>query len=171
MLRRILRESGAAVAPTKVPVHGWRRADGTGARLDVAYWADGVRHFVDVTIRHPRAQKYLAAAARTDGAAAAEAERGKRIRYPALADQGLAAVRPFAVESFGRLGEEALAVLGDARQRVAERLGRRAAGSVASRWFGLLQCQLVLAQHEAAMAMEGARVAPLGLLGLPFERR
>ena len=26
---------------------------------------------------------------------------------PALADQGLVAVRPFAVESFGRLGEEA----------------------------------------------------------------
>ena len=48
-LRRIPRESGAAVAPTDVPVHGWRRADGagapltgarlTGARLDVAYWA------------------------------------------------------------------------------------------------------------------------------------
>ena len=58
-----------------------RRADSTDARLDVAYWADGVRRFVDGTIRHPRAQKHLAAAARTDGAAAAEAERNKRIRY------------------------------------------------------------------------------------------
>ena len=169
-LRRILRESGAAVAPTEVPVHGWRRADGTGARLDVAYWADGIRHYVDVTIRHPRALKYRAAAARVDGAAAAEAERNKRARYPALADQGLAAVRPFALESFGRLGEEALAVLGDARQRVAERLGRHAAGCVAGRWFGLLQCQLVLAQHEAAVAMQGTRVAPVGVVSLPFAR-
>ena len=50
-----------------------RRADSTGARLDVAYWADGVRHFVDGTIRHLRAQKHLAAAAPTDGAAAVEA--------------------------------------------------------------------------------------------------
>ena len=170
-LRQILRESGAAVAPTEVPVHGWRRADGTGARLDVAFWADGVRHFVDVTVRHPRAVKYREAAARADGAATREAERNKRIRYPALADQGLAAVRPFAIESFGRFGEEALAVLGEARHRVAERSGRRTAGCVASRWFGLLQCQLVLAQHEAVMAMEGARVPPLAVAGLPFGGR
>ena len=167
-LRGILRESGAAVAPTEVPVHGWRRADGTGARLDVAYWADGMRHYVDVTIRHPRALKYRAAAALADGAAASEAERTKRQRYPAVADQGLSAVRPFALESFGRFGAEALAVLQDARQRVAERRGCHAAGGVASRWFGLLQCQLVLAQHEAAMAMQGARVAPVGMATLPF---
>ena len=62
-------------------------------------------------------------------------------------------------------------MLGEARHRVAERVGRRASGSVASRWFGLLQCQLVLAQHEATMAMGGARVAALGLVSLPFERR
>ena len=90
----------------------------------------------DVTVRHPRALKYRAAAALADGAAAAEAERTKRIRYPALADQGLSAVRPFAIESFGRFGEEALAVLGEARHRVASRSGRRVSGSVASRWFG-----------------------------------
>ena len=137
----------------------------------MAYWADGVRHFVDVTVRHPRALKYRTAAALADGAAAAEAERTKRVRYPALADRGLAAVRPFAIESFGRFGEEALAVLGEARHRVAARSGRRVSGSVASRWFGLLQCQLVLAQHEAVMAMEGARVAPLGVACTPFERR
>ena len=53
----------------------------------------------------------------------------------------------------------------------AERIGQRAAGSVAGRWFGLLQCQLVLALHEAAMAMQGARVAPLGLAALPFARQ
>ena len=62
-------------------------------------------------------------------------------------------------------------MLGEARHRVASRSGRRVSGSVASRWFGLLQCQLVLAQHEAAMAMGGAQVAPLGVAGIPFERR
>ena len=36
---------------------------------------------------------------------------------------------------------------------------------------GRAECQLVLAQHEAAMAVEGARVAPLGVASLPFERR
>ena len=57
-LRRILRESGAAVAPTEVPVHGWRRDDGTGARLDVAYWADGVRNLkANASCRRPA--KYL----------------------------------------------------------------------------------------------------------------
>ena len=58
-------------------------------------------------------------------------------------------VRPFAVDAFGRFGEEAQPVLGDARQRVAERIRCRAAGG----------------------AMEGAWVAPLGIVGLPFERR
>ena len=59
-----------------------RRADSTDARLNVAYWADGVRRFVDGTIRHPRAQKHLAAAARSDGAATAQTERNKRKLQP-----------------------------------------------------------------------------------------
>ncbi len=49
---------------------------------------------------------------------------------------GSSAVRPFAVESFGRLGEEVLAVLGEAWHRVAERVDRQAAGGVAERSFG-----------------------------------
>ena len=169
-LRRILRESGAAVSPTEVPVHGWRRADGTGARLDVAYWADGSRHYVDVTIRHPRAQKYRARAALVDGAAAAEAERNKRARYPASADAGLSAVEPFVLESFGRLGPAALQLLGDARQRVAERRGARSVtrDGVAHRWFALLQSQLLQAQHEAVVAMWGASFAPLAVVSVPF---
>ena len=63
---------------------------------------------------------------------------------------------------------KSLSRLADAWHRVAERVGRWAAGSVAGRWFGLLQCQLVLAQHEAAVAMQGARVAPVGVAALPF---
>ena len=128
---------------------------------------------MDVTVRHPLAQKYRESTRRTDGAAAAEAERTKRRRYPAVADMGLVAVRPFAIETHGRLsrlGAEALAILGDARQRVAERLGERcvARSGIVSRRFGLLQCQLLLAQHEASVAMLGASVAPLAVASLGF---
>ena len=125
---------------------------------------------MDVTIRHPCALKYHVAAARADGAAALEAERNKRVRYPALAVQGLAAVTPFAMESFGRLGQAALVLLGEARHRVEERSGRHAAGVVTSRWHGWLQCQLVRAQHEALIAMMGAHSSPLELACVPFAR-
>ena len=64
----------------------WRRADGTGARLDVAFRVAGVRDYVDVTVRHPRALKYVEQAALQDGAAAGVAERNKCDRYPAVAD-------------------------------------------------------------------------------------
>ena len=63
-----------------------------------------MRHYVDVTIRHPLAQKYRNSAALVDGAPAAQAERNKRQRYLAHANAGLAAVRPFAMESFRRRG-------------------------------------------------------------------
>ena len=51
---------------------------------------------------------------------------------------------------------------------IAERLGERCAArsGIVSRWFGLLQCQLLLAQHEASVAMLGASVAPLAVASL-----
>ena len=104
-----------------------------------------------------------------DGAAAAEAERNKRSRYPAVADLGLQAVRPFAIESFGRLGDSALQLLGEARQRVGERAGLRGGTSgVMCRWLGLLQYELLRAQHDALVAMAGVHVAPLGLASAAF---
>ena len=103
-LRGILRESGAIVAPREMEVAAWTRQDGTRARLDVSFVADGLRDYVDVTVRHPLAAKYLRRAATTDGAASATAEAAKRVRYPALAAAGLRSVVPFAVEFFGRLG-------------------------------------------------------------------
>ncbi|CAK0814807.1 unnamed protein product [Prorocentrum cordatum] len=56
--------------------------------------------YVDVTIRCPRAARYLRAAT-VAGDAADEAARGKRQRYGS-------AVLPVAVESYGRLGAEAV---------------------------------------------------------------
>eukprot|EP00973_Karenia_brevis_P028312 3901930-Karenia_brevis.AAC.1 len=49
LLRAILRESGATVVGREVEVPGWRRADGTRARLDVAFAVDGATCHVDVT--------------------------------------------------------------------------------------------------------------------------
>ena len=69
LLRAVLKESGASVSSKEVEAPGWRKADGTRARLDISYLAKGGRHYVDVTIRHPRARKYVAQAAHQDGAA------------------------------------------------------------------------------------------------------
>ena len=65
--------------------------------------------FMDLTVCHPRARKYAAQAAQFDGAAASVAEQNKRRRqrYPAYAAEGLRAVVPFAIETFGRLGPAA----------------------------------------------------------------
>ena len=137
---------------------GWRRADGTSARLDVAFVAGGVREYVDVTIRHPRAQKYRARAAEEDGAAARIAEQAKRTRYPARAEAGLLAVRPFAVESFGRLGPGALRLLREAWQRLAEaddRVRGWTGQAVFQRWLALLSAELQRGLFDAAQASWG----------------
>ena len=92
------------------------------AILDI--WAFGcidVRDLlVDVTIRHPRADTYQPAASQRAGAAAKQAEIDKEDRYPAA--QGRS-VTPFAVETLGRLGEQAEATL----QMLAAVATRRAA--------------------------------------------
>eukprot|EP00973_Karenia_brevis_P022938 3158983-Karenia_brevis.AAC.1 len=141
LLRAILRESGASVAPREVVVPAWRRADGTNARLDVAFTVNGERKFVDVTVRHPLADKYFRRAAREDGAAASMAAHSKRVRYPALAAEGLLEVDPFCVETYGRLGSDALRVLRQARQRIAEREGGQMRGwagtALFQRWLAL----------------------------------
>ena len=158
VLRAILRESGAAVANKEVEVSGWRRADGTKARLGVSFLADGIRSYVDVTIRHPRAAKYVAHAAAADGAAAQIAEVGKRERCPAVAGAGLQAVEPFCVESFGRLGPAALRLLRAAGQRAAEH-GPFGAGwasaALQARWLARLSCALHKGLYEAMQAMCG----------------
>ena len=70
--------------------------------------------------RHPCAAKYVRQAGAQDGATLRLAEAGKRSRYPAVAAAGLDAVVPFAVETFGRLGPNAVHLLRTARQQAAE---------------------------------------------------
>ena len=79
------------------------------ARLDLELWGRSAglcAALVDATVCHPPAARYLAAAARSAGAAAKVAEAKKAKRYPAARCRG-APVWPFAVETFGRLGATA----------------------------------------------------------------
>ena len=55
------------MAPREVVVPAWRGADGSEARLEVSCTALGVRRFADVTVRHPRADRYWRVAADEDG--------------------------------------------------------------------------------------------------------
>ena len=73
----------------------------------------------DVVVTHPEGSAWLHAAADTDGAAAAGAADGKHRRYPAWALPGGRLV-PFAVETLGRWGAEALEWLRGAVDAVAE---------------------------------------------------
>ena len=154
-----MRESGAAVQDREVEVAAWQRADGTRARLDVAYQVEGASKYVDVTIRHPLASKYVARASILDGAAAEIAETAKRTRYPANAAAGLLAAEPFAIETFGRLGPAALQVLHEARQRAIERddaLRGWAGSALFQRWLGLLSCTLIRSLFHVYSAAIGA---------------
>ena len=163
-LRGVLRESGAVVPAREVEVPGWQRADGTRARLDVAFAWAGRECYADVTIRHPCAAKYVRQAGAQDGAALRLAEAGKRSRYPAVAAAGLDAVEPFAVETFGRLGPNAVRLLRTARQQAAEQqapYARWTGTALHQKWLASLSCSLQQALYEASRASWGSRaIAP-----------
>ena len=74
---------------------------------------------VDVSVTHPAGAASRAAAANSDGAAAARRDAEKRRAYNRLEPNGYPFV-PFSVETYGRLGKPAIALLG--------RLGVEAAG-------------------------------------------
>ena len=133
----------------------------------MAFRVGGQQHYVDVTIRHPRAQKYVRRAAACDGAAASIAEEAKRTRYPAVSDAGLLPVMPFAIESFGRLGECALNLLRDAKQRAAERNSALAGGGTFQRWLALLACARVRGFADSARAVWGEAGPCMTAIGLP----
>ena len=167
-LRGVLRESGAVVPAREVEVPGWQRADGTRARLDVAFAWAGRECYADVTIRHPCAAKYVRQAGAQDGAALRLAEAGKRSRYPAVAAAGLDAVEPFAVETFGRLGPNAVRLLRTARQQAAERqapYARWAGPALHQKWLASLSCSLQQALYEASRASWGSRAPEADLSG------
>ena len=120
---------------------------------------------IDVTVRHPMASAYQPGAASTTGAAAEAAEAQKIERYPAC---GGRKVVPFAIESWGRLGQHAehlLESLAAEATRHAQRRGRDAtAGSFLRRWRATLDAVL---QKGIAKSLMSARQ---GLPGRPHMR-
>eukprot|EP00972_Heterocapsa_arctica_P111891 16428697-Heterocapsa_arctica.AAC.1 len=89
----------------EVPVPDLEDSSGDQAILDLVIWGGGMSDaFIDVTVRHPAAERYLAAAARVAGACAAKAEKDKEDTYP---PRGGLRVIAFAAETWGRLGAQA----------------------------------------------------------------
>ena len=77
---------------------------------------EGRMDIVDVVVRHPACPSYAGRAARESGSAAMLAEREKRHDFDKFADGAQYGFRPFAAESYGCLGAEAIdfmRVLGD----------------------------------------------------------
>ena len=66
---------------------------------------------LDVTVRHPLAPSHVAACARDEESILAEAEAEKVQAYGGLADQMKAEFIPFAVETTGRLGNQAMSFI------------------------------------------------------------
>ena len=166
VLRGILRDSGAVVPDREVSVLAWGTKPGEAARLEIEFTVAGVRRFVDVVVKHPRARHVLAAAADRDGAAAAEGEFSKLKRYPAVPECGLDTVVPFGVETFGRFGDSALRLLRAARSRVVasdKRFDGWLGHLLSQRWHARLSCALVEGLWEAAAASWGFSGAPSGL--------
>ena len=130
-------------------------------------WA-GCERYADVTIRHPCADKYVRQAAVQDGAALRLAETGKRSRYPAVASAGLEAVEPLAVETFGRLGPNAVRLLRTAWQHAAEQqpvYARWAGPAMHQKWLAAISLagKLGVAGHSPTRSRtEGAGASRVG---------
>ena len=137
------------------------------AILDI--WAFGAVNvpdsLVDVTIRHPRAERYQPAAAMHAGAAASAAAAEKRDRYPA---RGGREVTPFAVETWGRLDTAAETFLEDmaaAASRHDALRGRAPSQSgCLKRWRAAIDA---VVQRGVALSLHAARY---GLPGRPPSR-
>ena len=161
-----IEETGAHVR-REAYIKAFSTAD-SEAWLDI--WAFGGMHLpeliVDVTIRHPTVSRYQPKSSREAAAAATMAEKDKQQRYPPT--QGRV-VTPFAMETWGRLGndaEEMLTTLAAEATRHARRHGHVVtAGSFMRRWRASLDASL---QRGVAAALLAARY---GLPGTSHRKR
>jgi hypothetical protein len=81
-----------------------------GAQGNVLLAMDSAMAITDISVIHPFVAASLRAAALTDGAVAARRDTTKKAAYNALEPNGYNFL-PFSVESYGRLGKPALAIL------------------------------------------------------------
>ena len=135
------------------------------AILDVvAVWpGDSVLRCWDVTIACPHAQR-VAKAAEVPGAAVTSAERRKHDRYGAD-------VRPFGLETYGRMGVKSMSMLWEAA-REASLYGRATASAAAlqSRWRADADLALCYSQADAMLASKGALQHVAGAAYFPVGR-
>ena len=117
-----------AVIPALAQVKEGEKID---AELDVVTWSPepGLSLQLDVNVRHPSADRYIKQSCRTDGVAARKAEQEKQARYPSR--NGIR-VTTFAIETFGRLGNEASETMQKLATAAAERDKLRAFEYVAA---------------------------------------
>jgi hypothetical protein len=83
-----------------------------GARCDLLFSLEGEQWVGGVSIIHPRAATYCAAAAQTDGSAAARRDVEKTSQYQRYG-AGCYHFVPLTVETYGRLGEPLMKLITD----------------------------------------------------------
>ena len=135
------------------------------AWLDV--WAYGILELpdalLDITVRHPQAERYPPGAANCWGYTAAQAEEEKTEKYPAAGGRSVWAI---AHETWGRLGNHAEHLLLTCSAVAARRAYRRGrvSGNCLRRW----RAQLDAALHRGVVAQLAS--AQHGLPGRPRRR-
>ena len=180
LLARLLRAAGYLVATDGPgtweprwdrPVrdrHGAQKRDEDGnllwerARLDLRLEGgpEEPTTYGDVVVSQARADSWVREGAAADGAAAKEAARRKRHRYPPDQVPGAKLV-PFSVEAGGRWDKSALDFLRRAAGRASERhpglaaLGGQGAAAVFNSWLSQLSCALQKA-NVACLRSAGA---------------
>ena len=136
------------------------------AWLDVAAFGvpELANQMFDVTVRHPRAQRYRPASEQKDGAALVRAAADKQGTYPAACGRCVVALGH---ETWGRLSEEAEHILQLCAAVAARRDYRRGRlpGDRVRRWRAMLDASLQRAVAEQRQA------AAFGLPGRPVRRR
>jgi hypothetical protein len=115
IVRRIFQRASVAssVEPVLRPLRGAQAAALTNRQEErgdiLAVLPDAVT-VIDVSIVHPAASTYMRQAASTEGAAAAARDQAKRARYQLTNPDGYDFI-PFSVETFGRIGKPAMALI------------------------------------------------------------
>ena len=145
-VRRVISRASCASSAEPAYRHLRRSSQREGAegqrRGDILAVLPGGRISVlDVVVTHPAAPSYVAAAARSDGAAAKRAADRKQQEFCRFGDQAQYTFVPFAVETYGRLGDDALGFV-NALATIAAANGRVSKATFVANALRELSCSL-----------------------------